>query len=126
MLEGTADGRVGEADGDGAEGAGVELGVPLHDIEGALWGKGIVLVVDTGHDFAFFDVGVRGDGEAWAFNGSVGGLGSWCTREWDGRWVDQGDGGSRELGSDRVLSDGGLDVVERGVGLDGGRHVGLV
>ena len=38
MLEGTADGRVGEADGDGAEGASVELGMSLHDIERALWG----------------------------------------------------------------------------------------
>ena len=38
VLEGAADGRVGETDGDGAEGAGVELGVSLHDIEGALRG----------------------------------------------------------------------------------------
>ena len=36
MLEGTADSRIGEADGDGAESARVELWVPLHDIEGAL------------------------------------------------------------------------------------------
>jgi hypothetical protein len=36
VLEGAADGRIGEADGDGAEGAGVKLWVPLHDIEGAL------------------------------------------------------------------------------------------
>ena len=36
MLEGTADSRVGEADGDGAEGASVELWMPLHDIEGTL------------------------------------------------------------------------------------------
>ena len=38
VLEGAADGRVGEADGDGAEGVGIELGMPLHDIERALWG----------------------------------------------------------------------------------------
>ena len=38
MLEGAADGRVGEADGDGAEGACVELRMSLHDIEGALRG----------------------------------------------------------------------------------------
>ena len=31
MLEGTAD-------GDGAEGTGIELGVSLHDVERALWG----------------------------------------------------------------------------------------
>ena len=36
MLEGAADGRVGEADSDGAEGAGVKLWVSLHDVEGAL------------------------------------------------------------------------------------------
>ena len=36
MLEGTADSRVGEADGNGAEGARVELWVSLHNIEGAL------------------------------------------------------------------------------------------
>ena len=36
MLEGAADSRVGEADGDGAEGARVELWVSLHDIEGTL------------------------------------------------------------------------------------------
>ena len=33
MLEGAADGRVGETDGDGAEGAGFELGVPLYDVK---------------------------------------------------------------------------------------------
>ena len=36
VLECATDGRVGEADGDGAEGARVELWVSLHDIEGAL------------------------------------------------------------------------------------------
>ena len=36
MLEGAADGCVGEADGDGAESARVELWVSLHDIKGAL------------------------------------------------------------------------------------------
>ena len=36
VLEGTADSRVGEADGDGAEGARVELRMSLHDVEGAL------------------------------------------------------------------------------------------
>ena len=36
MLEGTADGRVDQADGDGTEGACVELWVSLHDIERAL------------------------------------------------------------------------------------------
>ena len=49
VLKGAADGHIGEADGDGAEGAGVELGVPLHDIEGALWGKGIVLEIGRAH-----------------------------------------------------------------------------
>ena len=36
VLECAADGRVGEADGDGAESARVELWVSLHDVEGAL------------------------------------------------------------------------------------------
>ena len=36
VLESTADSRVGEADGDGAESARVELWVSLHDIEGTL------------------------------------------------------------------------------------------
>ena len=36
VLEGAADSRVGEADGDGAESACVQFGVSLHDIEGTL------------------------------------------------------------------------------------------
>jgi hypothetical protein len=36
MLEGTADSRVGEADGDCTEGACVEFWMSLHDVEGAL------------------------------------------------------------------------------------------
>ena len=36
VLEGAADSRVGEADGDGAESARVELWVSLHDVEGTL------------------------------------------------------------------------------------------
>ena len=36
MLEGATNSRVGEADGNGAESARVELWVSLHDIEGAL------------------------------------------------------------------------------------------
>ena len=84
------------------------------------------MAMDAGHDFAFFGVRVRGDGEMWAFDRSVDRLGSWCTGEWDGRWVDEGDGGGCEFRSDRIRGDGGLDVVEGGVGLDGGGHVELV
>ena len=36
VLEGATDGRVGEADGNGAESARVELWMSLHDIEGTL------------------------------------------------------------------------------------------
>ena len=36
VLESAANSRVGEADGDGAESARVELRVSLHDIEGTL------------------------------------------------------------------------------------------
>ena len=82
--------------------------------------------MDAGHDFAFFGVRVGGDGEMGAFDGGVDGLGSWRTGEWDGRWVDEGDGGGCELGSNRVCGDGRLDVVEGGVGLSGRGHVGLV
>ena len=71
VLEGAANGRVGEADGDGAEGAGVELWVSLHDVKRALRREGVIVVMDAGHDFAFFGVGVGGDGEMWAFDGSV-------------------------------------------------------
>ena len=126
VLEGAANGRVGEADGDGAEGAGVELWVSLHDVKRALRREGVIVVMDAGHDFAFFGVGVGGDGEMWAFDGSVDRFGSRCTREWDGRWVDEGDGGGRELRSDRFRGDGGLDVVKGGVGLSGRGHVGIV
>ena len=38
VLEGTADGHVGEANGDGAKGSSVEFRVPLHDIERASGG----------------------------------------------------------------------------------------
>ena len=126
VLKGAADGHIGEADGDGAEGAGVEFWVSLHNVEGALRREGVVMVVDAGHDFAFFGVRVGGDGEAWAFDGSVNRLGSRCAREWDGRWVDEGDGGGGEFGSNRVRGDRGLDVVEGGVGLSGRGHVEVV
>ena len=33
VLEGMADGRVGEANGDGMESTGLELRMPLHDVE---------------------------------------------------------------------------------------------
>ena len=126
VLEGAADGCVGEADGNGAEGAGVQFGVSLHDIEGALRGEGIVASMDARYNLAFLGVGVRGDGEMWALRGGLDGFGGWCAREWDGRGVDKGDGGGCEFGSYWVHGDGGLDVVKGGVGLSGGRHVGVV
>ena len=126
VLKGAADSRVGEADGDGAEGAGVEFWVSLHDIEGALRREGVIVVVDAGHDFAFFGVRIGGNGEVWAFDGSVNRFGSRCAREWDSRWVDEGDSGGCELGSDWFCGDGGLNVVERGVGLGGRGHVEVV
>ena len=46
VLEGAADGCVGEADGDGAESASVELRVSLHDIERALRREGVVVAMD--------------------------------------------------------------------------------
>jgi hypothetical protein len=53
VLEGTADGRIGETDGDGAESTRVKLWVSLHDVERALGREGIVVSVDTIDDFAF-------------------------------------------------------------------------
>ena len=47
MLEGAANGRVGKADGDGAEGTGVELRVSLHDVKGALRGERVIVVTDV-------------------------------------------------------------------------------
>ena len=133
MLEGAADGHVGEADGDGAEGGGVELRVSLHDIERTLWGEGVVMMMDAGYDLAFLGVRVGGDGKVWAFDGRLVGLGGWCAWERDGRWVDFGfdlgvsrvggwvhkrDGGGTELS----LSGDDLDAVAE----DGGRHAVVV
>ena len=79
VLECAADGRVSEADGDGTKGACVELGVSLHDVEGALGREGVVVSVDTINNLALFRLGVWGDGEAWAC-GSVSVFGGWCER----------------------------------------------
>ena len=126
MLEGTADGRIGETDGNGAKGTGVQFGVPLHDIERTLRGEGVVVTVDAGYDFTFLCVRVRCNGELWAFDGGLDRFRGWCAREWDGRRVDEGDGGSREFRSYWVRGDGGLDVIGGGVGFSGGRHAGVV
>ena len=84
------------------------------------------MTMDAGHDFAFFGVRVGGNGEMWAFDRSVNRLGSRCVREWDSRRVDEGNGGDSEFGSDWIRGDGGLDIVEGGVGFSGRGHVGLV
>ena len=133
MLESAADGRVGEADGNGAEGARLELWVSLYNVEGALRGKGVVVSVDTVDDFALFGLGVWGDGEAWSF-GDRGGFGGRCTRgssddgfslsigemSGDGGRVDECDGGSTELCLGRDDFDGVAEDV------DWGRHVVVV
>ena len=80
------------------------------------------MVADAGNDLAFFCVGVGGDGEVWAFVGSGDGFGGWCMRKWGVGWIDEGDGGGGELWLDWFRSDGGLDIVEGGVGFDGRRH----
>ena len=94
MLEGTADSRIGEADGDGAEGASIQFGVPLHDIERALRREGVVMAVDAGYDFAFLGIRVRRNGELRAFDGGLDGFGGRCARKWNGRGIDKGDGAS--------------------------------
>ena len=136
VLESAADGRVGESDSDGAKGTGLEFWVPLHDVERALRGERVIVVVYAGNDFAFFRVGVRGNGEVRAFDWSVDGFGSWCTWERDGGWIDVGfslsvgevcrsggrvhkcDGGGTEL----CLGRDDFDAVAE----DGGRHVVVV
>ena len=117
VLECSANGRVGEADGDGAESAGFQLWMPLHDVERTLRREGVVVVMDTGDDLALLRVRVGGDSEMWTFDGCTDGFGGWCTWERDGRWVDESDGRGAELGLggddfDSVAEDGG-------VGLDG-------
>ena len=84
------------------------------------------MTVDSGNNLAFFRVGVGGDSEVWAFGGSGDRFRSRCAGKWDGRWVDESDGGGGELWSDWIRGDGGLDVVEGGVGLSGRRHVVVV
>ena len=113
VLERTTDGRIGETNGDGPEGACVELWVSLHDIEGALWGKGIIVLVDTVDNFALFCVRVGGNGEARACGSMDGfrgrrarkggsgdvGLGLGVSEvDRSGGWVHKCDGGGTELG----------------------------
>ena len=126
VLEGAANGRVGETDGDGSKGARVELWVSLHNVERALRGEGIIVMVDAGNDLALFCIRIGGDGEMQAFDGSMDGFRGWCAREWDGRWIDEGDGGGGEFWSNWLRSNSGLDIVEGGVGFNRGRHVVLV
>jgi hypothetical protein len=124
MLEGTADGHVGETNGDGSKSAHVELRVSLHNVEGTLQGEGVIVAMDAGNDLAFLCIRVRGDGEVWAFSGGMYGLRGWCTGERDGRGVDESDGGGGELCLDRE----DLDVIGEGVwiALGGDRHVVVV
>ena len=131
MLEGAADGRVSESDGDGAESARVEFRVSLHDVEGALRREGVIVSADTIDDLAFLGLGVWGDGELWA-HGGMGGFGSRCSRGSgndgfelarigrDGGWIHERDGGGTEL----CLGRDDLDAVAEDV--DWGRHVVVV
>ena len=126
MLKGAADGHVGKTDGDGAESTGIELWVSLHDIERALGGEGVVVAVDSRDDFAFFCVGVRGDGEVWAFGGSVDGFWGQCSGERNGGWIDEGEGRGSKFCLNGVPRGGGWDVVDRGEGFSGRGHVEVV
>ena len=131
MLEGTANSCIGEADGDGAEGGGVEFWVPLHDIEGALRRKGVIVAMDAVDDFAFFGLGVGGDGETWAYR-SVSGFRARCAGrsndDWfgvgrtgrDGGWIHERDSGGTELCLGRD------DLGAAAEDVDGGRHVVVV
>ena len=116
MLEGAADGHIGQADGDGAEGVGIEVGVGLEDVDRRLGREGVALLDDLASDFARFGVVVGGDGERWSVRRSFDGSGDfrrWSRRGWfDGR-VDEG--GSR-----------GIEFVGKDVSGDGGHSVGEV
>ena len=95
VLECTTNGHVSKADSDGAESGGVELRVSLHDIERALRGEGVVIVVNTGDDFTLFGLGVNSKYKRgvifWASNGGDDRFWSRCTRgSCDGAF-DEGD-----------------------------------
>jgi hypothetical protein len=136
VLESAADGRVGEADGDGAKGARVELRVSLHDVEGTLGRERIIVSMDTIDDFAFLGLGVWGDGEAWT-RGGRGGFGGRCARgssddgvglgigemSGSGGWIHESDGGGTELCLGRDDLDGVAEDVD---GSGRGRHVVVV
>ena len=134
MLEGAANGCVGEPDGDGAEGTRVKFWMPLHDVEGALGRERVVVSVDMIDDLAFLGLGVWGDGETWACR-SVSGFGVRCMgRSGDDRlrmgrigkgggWIHERDGGGTKLCLGRDDFDG---VAEDGGGFRGGGHVVVV
>jgi hypothetical protein len=130
-----ANGRIGQTDGDSAEGAGIQLRVPLHDVERTLGGERVVVLVDTVDDFALFCLGVWGDGEAWACGGMIG-FRSCCAGRRDsdgigfrlgvggigrsGGWVHERDGGGTEF----RLSGDDFDVAAEDGGVGG--HVVVV
>ena len=106
MLESAADGCVGEADGNGAEGVGFQAGAGLEDVDGGLRREGIALLDNLASDLTFFDVGgglveLGDDGEkrlvVWVFNESGGGSGEFSIADSvgdGGRHVDEGEGWS--------------------------------
>jgi hypothetical protein len=108
--------------------------VSLHDIEGTLGGKRVVVPMDTVDDFAFLGLGVWGDGETWVLR-SVRDFGSWRARgssddgfgmsridEGGGR-IHERDGGGTKL----CLGRDDLDGVAEDVDGRGGRgHVVVV
>ena len=123
MLECAANGCVSESNGDGVESARVEFGMSLHDVEGALGREGVVVSKDAIDNFAFFSLGVWGDGKTWTCGG-VSGFRSRCARGGsgdgfriggigrDGGWIHERDGGGTELclgrdDFDAIAEDGG-------------------
>ena len=104
----------GVANGNHAKGSGVELGVSLHDIEGALRREGVAMMADVRNNFAFFGVRVSGEHKG----GSVGGL-------FGQSGGDLGRGYMRR-GFEGVVNESGGQCGEFSVSEDvggGGRHV---
>ena len=109
VLEHTANGHVGQANGDGAESVGVEVHAGLEDVDRRLRGEGVALLDDLASDLAWFDVVISGNGEGWPVGRSFSGSGNfwgWSRRGCLDRRVDESGGRGRELMGKDVGGDG--------------------
>ena len=116
MLEGVANGHVGQADGDGAEGVGVEVCASLKDSDGGLGGERVTLLNNLASDLALFNFKVCGNGEGWSVVRSFDGRGVGLRgRHVRGRFegvFDKGGGRGREFVGEGTGGDGRHSVAE--------------